>query len=270
VKRLIKSVLPPFLLVFIKKILGKKVSIVFEGDYSEWNAAVEQSIGFDSDYILSKVRSAALKVKQGKAAFERDAIVFNNPEYRWPLLSILLYIALLNRKLHLLDFGGSLGSCYFQHIKWLASIQDLCWSIVEQKKFVESGRREFESDQLRFYCSIDECLESRGEPNAVLFSSVLQYLENPYKTLDEIAYHRISYLIIDRLALINGSRDRITVQHVPASIYKASYPARFFSEDSLIEYCEKLGYEKLLDFKGDDRINGWSYFKGIVFVWRGK
>ena len=70
--------------------------------------------------ILDKVLAATLKVKQGQAVFERDSVLFDEIEYSWPLLAGLMWAAASNGgKLNVLDFGGALGSSYYQNRKFL-------------------------------------------------------------------------------------------------------------------------------------------------------
>jgi hypothetical protein len=41
--------------------------------------------------------------------------------------------------------------------------------------------------------------------------------------------------LLDRLSIIEGERNRLTKQKVPAEIYQASYPCWFFSEERILE-----------------------------------
>jgi hypothetical protein len=45
-----------------------------------------------------------------------------------------------------------------------------------------------------------------------------------------------------------GQNDRLTVQSVPAYIYKASYPAWFFNEEKLVKTIEAFEYGIITDF----------------------
>ncbi len=66
-----------------------------------------------------------LKVKRGEAVYERDSIVLEKFQYSWPLTSGLLYAATMsNSKLNVLDFGGSLGSSYYQNRNYLKGIKN--------------------------------------------------------------------------------------------------------------------------------------------------
>lgn len=70
---------------------------------------------------------------------------------------------------------------------------------------------------------------SKQQPNVLLLSSVLQYLDKPYKWISKFVNINIPYVIIDRTAFCGREEDLLTIQNVPGSIYKASYPAWFFS-----------------------------------------
>ena len=125
---------------------------------------------------------------------------------------------------------------------------------------------EFTNDQLRFYPSIEECLRIE-KPNVLLLSSVIQYLPRPYDFLADALRHGFDYVIIDRTAFMGNGQDRLTVQHVPASIYKASYPAWFLSEKRF-SACFDERYELVYEFAGADTVQpdgGETYFKGFQF-----
>jgi putative methyltransferase (TIGR04325 family) len=97
-------------------------SIRFTGDYKSWEDAQKNSTGYSSPEILEKTRAAVLKVKAGQAEFERDSVAFDRPQHEFPLLAGLLRAAAAaNGCLSVLDFGGSLGSTYFQSRKFLST-----------------------------------------------------------------------------------------------------------------------------------------------------
>lgn len=275
---LVKKITPPFLLGILKYLLGSN-SIGWFGDYASWESAKDKCLGYDSDIILEKVKSATLAVSKGEAIYERDSVIFNKLEYSFPLLSGLLWICSANHgKLNVIDFGGALGTTYFQNKALLASIINFKWNIVEQKKFVEIGKTNFENDRLKFFYTIDDCLTSYGKeerPKVVILSSVLQYLENPYEFLDHLFSKNFEYIILDRTAFLFNGSDRITIQKVPPEIYPASYPAWFFDENKIIAFF-KIKYDLIFDFnsyvEGEDLyyINNKQagYGKGFFFKLR--
>ena len=168
----------------------------------------------------------------------------------------------------MLDFGGSLGSTYYQNKEFLSSLKELQWCIVEQSHFVACGKEHFENEQLKFYGTVEECL-TKHKPNVLLLSSVLQYFENPYEWLEKFIEQEILYIIIDRTAIVKGKNDILTVQNVPESIYSASYPAWFFNRERFLGMITKH-YKLILEFdsKYTDPIelNGLrAYWTGFIF-----
>ncbi len=195
-----------------------------------WHEAKSACSGYDDAKILEKCKNALLRVKNNEAVFERDSVLFDKIEYSWPVLSGLLLSASLNSgKLEIIDFGGSLGSCYFQNRKFLNLLPEVKWNIVEQKNFVECGKRYFEDEKLKFYYDIDSCLKENSV-NAILLSSVIQYLEEPYKMLDEIISKKFEFIIFDLTGFYNQDKDVLTIQKVWPEVYEASYPCWFFSK----------------------------------------
>lgn len=234
--------------------LRRQRGLRFTGDYQSWAEALKDSTGYDAPAILAKTRATVLKVKRGEAAYERDSVLFERVEHSFPLLAGLLRAAVHQQgELVVLDFGGALGSAYFQCREFLRPLKRLVWCIVEQAAQVACGKGDFESPELRFYASVDECLAAH-RPNVLLLSSVLQYLPEPYQTLKELAQRGIPCIIIDRTAFLDKANDheRLTVQHVPPSIYEASYPAWFLSESKVHSLVQAAGYRLLADFAAPD------------------
>jgi putative methyltransferase (TIGR04325 family) len=235
-KRLVKNWLPPVVLELYRRLSMQRIR--FAGHYSSWQAAAAESTGYDVDTILARVSDAAEKVKSGEALYERDSVLFDKVEHTFPLLALLMRTSLEKQgKLTVLDFGGSLGSSYFQCKNFLPDVLDLHWCVVEQEKFVARGLEKFESDELHFFFSIEECL-AKYKPDVILFASVLQYLENADQIIDVALASDAEYIVIDRTPFIELEDDWICVQHVPASIYEASYPCAMLSGERLKRHFE--------------------------------
>jgi putative methyltransferase (TIGR04325 family) len=258
VKKFLKKILPGFLKRFLTGLFYG-----WHGSYSSWDEAKRHCKGYDSEIILNKVKSALLQVKAGSAVYERDSVLFNEVRYSYPVLSGLMWIAAQNKgNLNILDFGGSLGSTYFQNILFLDSLSSVNWCIVEQPGFVDAGIKYFADKNLHFFYTIEECLKS-FEIDAVILSSVLQYIEKPFELLDKIKEARIKYLIVDRTPYITGT-DRITIQKVNPQIYKGSYPCWFFNKEKFIS-AFLPEYKLVLEFDALDKANIASEFKGFIF-----
>jgi putative methyltransferase (TIGR04325 family) len=142
------------------------------------------------------------------------------------------------------------------------ALPEVRWNIVEQSSHVGIGKAYFEDDNLRFYAGIAECLADT-QPNIVLLSSVLQYLEHPYTVLDQILELSSDYIIIDRTPFWDGSADRLCVQTVPPSIYPASYPSWIFSTLRFHSYLNEK-WQIIAEFESLDRLSA-----PVKAVWQG-
>lgn len=230
IRSLAKDWVPPVLL----RALSFGPRVTFAGDFGSWSEAAARSTGYDSQLILERVLAATLKVKNGEAAFERDSVVFNKIEYVWPVTAALMWAAARHDgELNVLDFGGSLGTTYFQNRALLEPLRAVRWGIVEQPAFVEAGRKYVQDERLRFYSSIPACLAD-GKPNIVLLSSAIQYLDEPYPVLRSLAAAGASVIVLDRTPISEDDRERIVIQQVHPLIYPASYPMRILSMASVL------------------------------------
>jgi putative methyltransferase (TIGR04325 family) len=258
VKTTLKKILPGCVRRY-----GSGLFYGWHGNFSSWSDALAKSGGYSSEEIIERVRISASIVKNGSAVYERDSVLFYKAEFSFPLLCGLMWIAAQNQgKLNVLDFGGSLGSTYFKNKAFLDTLPDLNWCIVEQPAFVEIGVKNFANEKLHFFNSIQECIKS-FDIEVVLLSSVLQYLEKPFTLLDQINSSGIKFIIIDRTPFIKGN-DRITLQKVPPTIYRGSYPCWFFNERKFICWFSQ-GYNLVSEFDAFDKANIRSKFKGFIF-----
>lgn len=240
---------------------------VFTGNYSVWIEAARAANGYADPAILERTRQATALARNDPSVFERDSVILPRPQYPLGTLAALLHIANLRGGcLRALDFGGALGSTYFQLRPFLAPLRDVRWAVIEQSHYVECGRKEFADDRLCFHRDVASALAA-GEYDVLLLSCVLQYLPDPHRMLDELLSHRIAFVLLDRTALHSGPQDRLTVQHNPATIQPASYPAWFFNEQRLLAHfsgTHRLIYhfesgDKVLHLGAPSRYRGYLY-----------
>jgi len=245
---MVKEFIPPILLRYLTGFFYG-----WKGNYNTWEEAQKKCTGYDSDIIFSKVRESLLKVKKGEAVFERDSIIFDKIQYSFPLLSALSIVALNKGKLNIADFGGSLGSSYYQNRAFFKNLSEFNWNVIEQSHFVTEGQKTFADNNLHFFYTIEECTE-KYKIDILLLASVLQYIENPYALLDTIFSQNIEYIMIDRTPVMTLGEERITIQKVPKNIYEAQYPCRIFNEQKLINYISKR-YDLLFESQSPERMN---------------
>jgi putative methyltransferase (TIGR04325 family) len=219
----------------------------FTGSYNTWDEAARDSTGYDQANILQKTLEATLAVREGRAVSCRDSVILDKIEHNWPLIATLLWAALGTTYLSVADFGGALGCSYFDCRSFLRASYFL-WTVVEQPGHVAAGNKHLANGELNFAESIEAM---RLRPNVIIASGVLQCLRDPWATLRALSRVGADYLFIDRTTFKTGP-DRLTVQHVPEWIYKATYPLWFLSREKFDAWLEDSPYEMIAEFKALD------------------
>ncbi len=234
------------------------------GDYTSWDEAVRASGGYDAPQIVDTVVKATTAVLEGRAAYERDGVEFEEPEVRWPLLACLLFVAARQGgRLTVLDFGGSLASTFLQHRHLLQGLSGVHWCVVEQPQFVERAAALPFPPEVSFFTSVEACA-GRHPPDVILLSSVLQYLPAPYDTLRRLLALGAPFVLLDRTPTVTGAQDRLTIQRVPPSIYRATYPSWFLSRLKLADTFQP-GHRLVAEFEALDRANIDARFLGMLW-----
>lgn len=230
----------------IKKLYGKlrkvQQEVNYEGDFQTWDEAKKRCEGYDSDAIFQKVTNAAMQVKEGKALFDRDSVLFYEEEWNYPLIAWFQRIAAkYDQRLTILDLGGAFGSTYFQNRAFLKnSIRQMQWIIREQEHFVEFGKQNLADPELIFEYDFEKIAEAYSV-NVLLLSSVLQYLEDWEGIVKkEIDLFDVQDIIVERTPV--GKRSRIWVETVHEPIYEATYACPVFDERTFIKFFEEQGY----------------------------
>lgn len=272
-KKIIKALLPPIVLQL--RHIGRPFYGI-KGDIASWEEAegVLQHDGlqdYAADNILQTVWEAVRTVREGKAEFERDGVLFYEKDYNYPLLAALFYaLARLGKEANILDFGGSLGSTYYQNRQILLEAgMTVYWNIVEQEKFVELGRSHL--PEIQFFPSVEEFMQAGKAADILLLSSVLQYFDEPYRYLERMLKAKFRYILIDRTFFnFEPHRDRLAVQYVPPTIYKAQYPVWLLSYEKVMRMMGNAGYKEIYCWDAADHMpvkNG--RFRQKILISRG-
>ena len=166
------------------------------------------------------------------------------------------------KSLNLIDFGGSLGSTYFQHKFFLKNFKLLKWNIVEQKKIANIGNKLFKNESIKFNDNLENTL-IKNKTELIIFNTVLQYVEDPWYFLKLIKKKGVM-IIINNILFAKKNHDIILVQKNPKRIYEASYPLRIFSKINFLKMLKKrfkvVKVEKVLkpfnvNFEGENFSN---------------
>jgi putative methyltransferase (TIGR04325 family) len=257
-KDILKEFLPPVLLKSLRKLTKrtqpqKHPRYGWYGDFADWSEANAQCSGWNDPNVLETTRQTLLKVKNDRDLFEKDCLLypmFHFP-YNYQLLSAFLLISQLNNnKLHVVDFGGSLGSSYFEHRRMLSHLIEFDYKIIEQQPLVEAGKKDFEDEHLSFHHDFATCIAT-GKPDCVVLSGVFQYLETPVELIEEILRYDVGYIIIDRTPFYLSKPDRITIQRNPPPYRPLIIPCRIFNYNKFKE-CFLDKYHVVLESLSKD------------------
>jgi len=256
----LKLFLPKFFIKFLNKLLKRNIIIV--GNYKNWSEATQNSTGYDCKNIFKKSAESFLKVLNKKAEYERDSVLFYKKNIDNLLINFLYAIKKKDIVLKILDFGGSFGSTYFQNYSILSDKKKFHWSIIEQPKIVKFINKYKLNDNLKYFSDKSEYM-NKYNPDAVLFSSVIQYLEYPFNVINSFLKKKISYLIFLKTPFYKR-KETIKIQIVPKNIYNASYPIRIFNENSFLKLFKSNNYKIISNEFLNETISEIT-FKNFIF-----
>lgn len=239
----------------------------FHGDFATWAQARARSKGYEDTAGFERVIAAARTVRRGQAAWDRDGVAFAEPWLHEPLAGVLRGVAAeAGGQLTMIDYGGGLGSTWWQHRQTLRGLT-VRWRVVEQHRLVEAGRAEFTDENLSFHADLAEALAA-GPANAILFSSVLPYVEHPHSLLDQALVSGFSHVILDRTPFVPDDRDRLAVQATPPALGGGSYPCWLFARSPLLAHFSGR-YDLIAEWPVlFDKVDESVAFRGLHFQLR--
>ena len=240
IKGAIKEVVPPGVVRLVRTFRKLPPSPYgYFGDYPTFAAAMAEckTGGYSDASIVEKVSEQTRELRQrsnGASAPDLDARVLQN------LAATLAAIAEApSAARSVLDFGGGLGIHYFQLRRYLGERSPLRWVVCETIPMAAEGTKNFASGELQFITTLDE---AAGPFDVVISSGAIQYVPDPTETLGKYATLS-SHVLFNRLPLIEGDRDRLTIQKIDPRIYAGSMPMWFFSKQRWLAKLDELGFD---------------------------
>jgi putative methyltransferase (TIGR04325 family) len=225
--------------------------------------------GWDSPSITNKTLDSALRVRDGLAAFEQDGVVRPRILYSTTVLTFIsLVLSLRPGHLDVIEFGGGLGTGYFQNRKILSNLTgvQISWNIVERPDLASLGSQYFEKPDLRFFSDIETAVAAlNAAPEFFLFSGSLQCIAEPLSLLEQIIKLGVRVVAFDRLLVAPTREHAVFIQHPdPKIYYAATYPAWCFSKDLFISDLIAKGFTLIEHFTDSPQ----AYFDhcGMIFI----
>jgi putative methyltransferase (TIGR04325 family) len=259
-KQILRSITPPILwasMHALKSSFGNQhpTRSWFEGPIPSWAEAIMRSDGWDAAVITSKTLESALQVRDGLAEFERDGVVQRTIVYSNAILTgIIFALSSGSKHLRVIDFGGGLGTGYFQNRKILQHLPSvsISWHVVERPDLATLGSQHFERPDLHFSPCLDVINANlEAAPDLFIFSGSFQFIVEPLTLLDQLINIEPRVLVFDRLLVAQSGKHAIFIQHPPATHYPATYPTWCFAKDLFIEQVIERGFNLIDEFPGD-------------------
>lgn len=264
-KAFAKEWLSPGLTRLLLPVIGR--TIRYSGQYASYADAAAGCGSYDAAEILRVVAAATDDVMAGKAPAERDGVLLESKQLPYPVVAELVYRAACNKgELSVCDFGGSLGSLYRTCSDYVDALTFVRWGVVEQRHYVAHGQAYLENERLRFFESIDACVQAIS-PSCIVLSSVLQYMAEPFDLLEQLNSGTWKSIIFDRTPFVCAEKSFVTIQHVPATWVSATYPSWLFAKKELVSALNQ--FRLIAEFPAIDGRIGYGAkladFRGLIF-----
>jgi putative methyltransferase (TIGR04325 family) len=174
--------------------------------YPSWGAAASECIsgGYHSDSLAELIVEKNVIFRQEHA--EKSNEVFDAS------LANLAVSCLMNRRdsFSCLDFGG--GGGFHEYVtRRNASVRNLRWAIVETPQICKHASV-LETDNLKWFETIESAYSWLGKADLVFASSVLQYLDDPLSYVDRLIDLRADHILVTRTPLSEWDEPIISVQ----------------------------------------------------------
>ena len=211
-----KDFFPPILIKLIKKILRKNRVKYFNSFRDAEDACVLSKDGWQYKEMCQMVGD--------KTTIYRDAI---NKPYNIQATYLLLEGALTKfyseyqKKINILDFGGSCGTVYFDIRPLLGEKIKLEWKVIDLPEMIQSAKKHnLANNELQFFESIEN---ASGNIDIIHTSSTLHYAENAYEIIQKFIDLNPVYILFNRMLFNETENDLFIIHH---SAYRGIGPGK--------------------------------------------
>ena len=158
-----------------------------------------------------------------------------------PLALLAGALASAQQRISVVDFGGGAGSGFAQLLASLPPSVTLAYEVVDSEAMCTAGRKLFADDRrIRFSTT----LPPRGAAVDVVYAnSVLQYIEDYPRALQQLAAVGAPFVFLGRLAAGRGPTFATRQLNVPGRVF----PYWFLNRDEVIAVMAQHGYQLACD-----------------------
>ena len=245
-----------------------KDQIFIRGNFLEWEDARKCSTGYDDEKTMELFLDQTIdELNKDKKNFEQDGIARNERVPNKNFINAIEIATSNEPKLKFLDFGGGLGSLFLNNFENSPNELKRNWIVFEQRLLVKKAIRIKRLKKLSFTNSKSKFLKNVPN-NFIILSSVLQYLKDPMKTLEEVLIKKPKYIFIDRTPFLNssGGPSILKLQDNPSYLGSSSYPIWLFAPDAFLNLFCRYGFKSITEFNSPDKLSHLATWKGGFWI----
>ena len=192
---------------------------------------------YDNLDLINYIFKRAVKARKGNL-YEQDSIIFTNPRPNKFFIDFLLNDHIkqikLDKKIKVLDYGGSFGNTFFSLENYLNLKFE--WHVYDQEKKVHLAKKTKVFKPVNFLYKHQ--IKKNYFYDIILFSTSLQYMENPLLVLKELK-NSSRIILINNLILNNSKKDYLRIERPDPTIYSFTYPCWFLSKFKFLNVLNK-------------------------------
>ena len=231
-RRRVKRLLPALVL----DLLGSRPASpqVWSGVYPRLSDVPAHRAEFGDDLIGEMVTTISAALAELRAG--------QRPHLWHESLALLAgAVAPASQRVSVVDFGGGAGSGFAQLLASLPPSVTIDYEVVDSEAMCTAGRKLFADDRrIRF----STALPPRGSAVDVVYAnSVLQYIEDYPRALQQLAAVGAPYVFLGRLAAGRGPTFATRQLNVPGRVF----PYWFLNLDEVIAVMAQHGYQLACD-----------------------
>ena len=162
-----------------------------------------------------------------------DILLSNGDAQTLACLGIVIGDQDASSEVTVLDFGGACGAHYFLAKHFFKSIV-FNWLVVETPEMVKNAQC-LTSEELCFFSSLEEAVQSVDSIDFVHTSGTLQCIPDPYLKLEQLVNLKSKFLLLSRLGVTTKSQELITIHRHLMSDNGPGLPPHWF-EDEICQY----------------------------------
>ena len=206
----LKDFVPPVIVNGLRKTRDRMRSAHDQRRIFASHALAEEACGGQQGYQ----QKTLVEVVRRKTEIYRANLLAGGPKKPTigdlQLLSAIC-LADVREPIRVIDFGGACGAHYFMARALLGDRRRLSWNVIETPAMVREARL-LENEELKFFDSLDEAIRQLGGIDVLFSSCTLHYVPNPYETLRRLVGCGAKQLVLARLSVTTGPRERFVAQ----------------------------------------------------------